>query len=149
MPVNELDQMLLDSAVEVLETMFFTAVAGDAAPEDSTAPRISARLTFRGNRPGTFGVRVPRETGRRIAASFLGQEEESLSESQIGEVICELANMLCGSVLSRLEKDTRFELALPEIAPQDAGCPDAPTACRLLELEDGTLAMWLALGQAL
>ena len=148
MPASELDQMLFDSAAEVLETMFFTTVVGDAGNEACGAPWISAALSFRGNPPGEFGVRVPVASARRIAASFLGLDEESLLEPQIGEVVCELANMLCGSVLSRLERETRFELSRPELAAHETGCPEGHTACRVVEIEDGALGMWLELGQA-
>ena len=56
--------------------------------------------------------------------------------------------MLCGSVLSRLEKDSRFELASPAIDPPEAGCPECPTARCVFELEEGSLAVWLELEPA-
>ena len=37
------------------------------------------------------------------------------TEAQIGQVVCELTNMLCGSVLSRIEKDTLFDLSSPRL----------------------------------
>lgn len=151
MPVCELEQMLLDSTVEVMETMFFTGVMGETLErprELPGAPWISARLSFRGSPSGSFGVRVSRETGRRIAATFLGVVEDSLVESQIADVIGELANMLCGSVLSRLEKETRFELSHAEIDPPDAADHTHHTAGRVLGLEEGAIAVWLELEPA-
>ena len=76
MPVSELHQMLSDSAESVLETMFFTGLIGDAEPGESSAAQISASLSFHGTPSGSFGVSVPLETGRKIAANFLGLEEE-------------------------------------------------------------------------
>ena len=144
MPASDVRQMLLDSAAEVLETMFFTTLASDAAPQDSAGPWICARLSFRGNPSGSFGVGVPLETGRRIGASFLGLEE-SITESEAGEVVCELANMLCGSVLSRLGTAARFELSHPQLEPPETGCPKGHTTSRLLGLDEGPLAVWLEL----
>jgi len=148
MPVSELEQMLCDSTAEVLETMFFTSVMGDAVDASSETPWISARLSFDGRPSGRFGVRVPLQSGRKIAADFLGLEADAVSDSQIGEVVGELCNMVCGSVLSRLEKDCRFDLSHPEIEAPDATAPDY-AARRLLELEDGTLDVWLELPKAL
>lgn len=143
---SELEQMLFDSAAEVLETMFFTSLMGYAAPEICEEEWISGTLSFRGTTSGRFGVRLPPVIGRKLAASFLGVDKESLSELQTGEVICELANMLCGSVLSRLEKETRFELHRPELGLKETGCrDDGRKVCRVLQLEDGPLAMWLEL----
>jgi CheY-specific phosphatase CheX len=144
-----MDQALADSAVEVLESMFFTSRAEDGVPsENSHGPWISARLWFRGNPPGRFGIRTPLETGRKLSANFLGLEEDEIEESQIGEVVRELANMLCGSVLSLLERDSRFELSGPEIDAPEVCCPKSPTARRTLELAEGPLAMWIELEQA-
>lgn len=149
MPISGLCEALTDSAAEVLESMFFTSPAGDAAPEAASGgPWISAALSFRGNPSGRFGVDVRLDTGRRIAASFLGQEEDALTETQAGEVVCELANMICGSVLSRLERESRFELSQPKIGLAGASRPDTPGARRVVELEEGPLAIWLELEEA-
>ena len=146
---RELDQMLSDALAEVLESMFFTSVVGDSEPcEHSPEPWISAQLTFHGHAPGRFGVRVPWATGRKVAASFLGTEEDMLSEERVEEVICELANMLCGSVLSRLEKETHFVLSQPGIETPEAVHPTDATACRAFQLEEGPLAVWLELEPA-
>ncbi len=146
MPIEDLGQVLADSVAEVLEAMFFTSPVGEAEPDALRAgPCLSAALTFRGSPPGRFGVRLPPATGRRIAASFLGQEEETLEDVQAFEVVCELANMLCGSVLSRLEKDARFDLSPPQIETSETGCRECPTAGRAFELEQGPLAVWLEL----
>lgn len=149
MPVSELDQMLFDSAEVVLETMFFTSLVGDAEPGVAGAPGISASLSFQGKPSGSFGVRVSLETGRKIASSFLGVEEEELTDSQIGEVICELANMLCGSVVSRLESTSTFELSHPELDSGENLCPQGDSgSCRILEIDEGTLHVWAKLDAA-
>lgn len=144
--VTELNQLLSDSAAEVLESMFFTSVASEFDPgEESPADWVSARLSFRGTPPGSFGVRTSLATGRTIAANFLGMEEGTLVETQVGEVICELANILCGSVLSRLEKEARFELSAPRIEPVDASQLQGAAAFRGFELEEGPMVVWLRL----
>lgn len=159
MPVSELEQTLVESATEVLETMFFSTVIGGAVPEasgepaHSTEPRASAQLSFRGNPSGGFRVSLPLACGRKMAASFLGLEEESVSDRQVSEVICELANMLCGSVLSRLERETLFELSSPEPDTEfDADGTgfqwDRAAVCRVLECDEGTLTVWLKLDRA-
>jgi CheY-specific phosphatase CheX len=148
MPVNELELLLCDSATEVLETMFFATVTGEPAPDAPGGRWISAGLSFQGGRAGRFGVRTPVETGRKIAATFLGLEEDELTDSQTGEVMCELANMVCGSALSRLDGRARFDLRHPELNPPEPICDDEGRVVRrALCLEDGELAFWLELEQ--
>jgi CheY-specific phosphatase CheX len=146
MPANELEQLLTDAATEVLETMFFATVTGEPAPDASAAPWISAGLAFQGWRAGRFGVRTPLETTRQLTASFLGLDEDALSEAQTSEVICELANMVCGSALSRLDGGARFDLQHPELNPlEPVGEEDSRVARTTLATQDGVLAFWLEL----
>ena len=139
-PVSDVAAILLESSSEVLETMFFATVLGDAPPE-ALQNCTGARLHYRGSPSGTFGVRVTQQSARTIAAGFLGIDDESVSEGQIGEVICELANMLCGSVLSRLERDARFDLSHPELDLSAA--PAEFAMSRTFELEDGAIQVWM------
>jgi chemotaxis protein CheY-P-specific phosphatase CheC len=140
---TDLQQIFLESASEVLETMFFTGVVDDSAEQESVRV-VSAELTFHGNPSGRFGVQVPYKTGRTIAASFMGADECDVSEAQINEVICELSNMICGSVLSRIEAGARFELLHPEIDEHNADWHHIPHAVGYtFGLEDGTMTLWI------
>jgi hypothetical protein len=146
MPVDA-QQAMFESATEVLETMFFTSLAGVAAPAWNEANCLDASLTFGGGRAGAFGVHAPLAVARRIAANFLGADEDALTPEQIGQVLCELTNMLCGSTLCRLAKDTLVDLASPMLSA--APPHDARVATRTLELEEGPLAVWLRFDEVL
>ncbi len=140
------DQLLSGAVDTVLETMFFAATLGPA--ESETNPEVlEARLAFRGNPSGTLGVRLSPASARVLAAGFLGEDEETLSDSQLGEVVCELANMLCGSLVSKLEDQESFALASPELVPAGseaaAGSEASPTARQSFELENGIITVTL------
>jgi CheY-specific phosphatase CheX len=141
MQTSNLDQLISASASEVLETMFFTGVMGETS--DLPADPITTRLHFRGNPSGSFGLSLSHDSSRQIAAGFLAEEEQDISQSQVDEVICELTNMLCGSLLSRIESETSFELSHPELAP----LPEHPEYSRNFEIENGTLGVWLTFGE--
>ena len=145
MTVGDLDQLLLDAAAEVLETMFFTSLAEEGEPAPPmTEPCVCARLSFSGARSGRLGVRVPLETAREIAANFLGLEGQELTEARVNDVICELTNMVCGLVLGRAHGDGLFELSRPEIGSRESGCPRGQAAAsRTLALEAGAIEVWL------
>jgi CheY-specific phosphatase CheX len=139
MQACDLTQLFADSVSEVLETMFFTCVMGDteSKPDDP----IAARLDFRGDPSGSFGLALSHATARQISAGFLALEEYEITQAQVDEVICELANMLCGSLLSRLESKSCFELQHPYLAT----APAEPDYSDNFELESGSLTVWLTL----
>lgn len=143
---------LLSEAVDiVLETMFFSAPLGPAEEETGDAV-LEARLSFHGLPSGTLTVRLSEASARILAAGFLGEDEETLTDSQAGQVVCELANMLCGSLVSKLESEERFDLDSPELIrprSEDAANQQAPLVARQsFELENGILTVTLHLGVA-
>jgi CheY-specific phosphatase CheX len=144
MPQTDVQKVFLESASEVLETMFFTGVAEEETVEDA-ASLICAELTFKGNPCGRFGVRMPPATGRLIAASFLGLDESEVADRQVADVVCELTNMFCGSVLSRVEIGARFELMHPEIDQTHGDWRQLPNAVGYtFGIEEGTVTLWMA-----
>jgi len=146
-------EILATAAQEVLETMFFAELTeGSEWPDSPGEPQLCARARFRGSPSGTLCLRIPARTARTIAADFLGAEnEEGLSDAQVGDVVCELANMICGSVLSRLENETGFDIFRPELVSGgrsgSAGQDGSPAVSRILELANGRVEVSLRLDQ--
>ena len=135
---------------EVLETMFFMDVLSETdEPPEGSPGTIEARLRFAGERPGEFRIAVTADAARSIATNFLGLDDErALQDSQVGEVAGELANIICGSVLSRLSCDRAFDLSHPEVAAAAADAriwPDA--ASRTFDLGNGWLTAILRFEQ--
>jgi CheY-specific phosphatase CheX len=147
MPQIDIQRIFFESASEVLETMFFTGVAAEDTAEDA-ASLLCAELTFHGSPSGRFGVRLPRKTGRLIAASFLGLDAPEVTDRQVADVVCELTNMFCGSVLSRVEAGARFELMHPEIDTANSDWHEIPNAVGCtLGIEEGTVTLWMTMDE--
>jgi|HubBroStandDraft_5_1064220.scaffolds.fasta_scaffold402014_1 CheY-specific phosphatase CheX len=147
--------LLPESAQQTLETMFFVApdTVSTITERDAGRPAgalIAATLSFQGLPHGHFGLLVQEALARTLAANFIGCDESGdLSSGQVTGVIGELANMICGAVLSRLESDASFDLGAPqsiEVGGDDPG-PDfasgTPSICRL-EFPEGALVAFLA-----
>ena len=115
MSEGRLDAALAESVRDVLEKMFFLDLA--EPPGDAGRPAgVMAEVTFEGDPPGTFQLDLDLTAARAAAADFLGEDPDELSVERTNEVVCELANMICGSVLSRVESRAAFRLATPRIA---------------------------------
>jgi hypothetical protein len=145
MVVENCEAVLIESASEVLETMYFSSVFGLANAEGlPDEPWLSAQLAFRRHSAGTFGLDVPMNTARTLAANFLACDEDEVSDTQCAQVVCELANIICGATLLRLGSNSRFDLSHPEVQRNNyrEECRDATTRVTL-QLDNSILEIWL------
>ena len=139
---NDFQESFVLAVNEVLETMFFTSIE-DESCEPGNA-EISAELHFLGKVNGTFGIQVSEQTGAAIAANFLGTEDPT--PQQVEEVVCELCNMLCGSVLSRLDVHARFVLLAPALDPQNTDLSTRDQVIgRTMGIAEGPVTVWMQL----
>ncbi len=143
--VSKIGEILSLAAGEVLETMFFTGLIGPAAPAE--APGTTALVDFRGTPSGVCGVWMGEKAAREMTASFLGVEEAGLEPSEVRQVMCEFANMICGSVVSRLESAAQIDIESPRLVADEAfrrqAAEDAIECW--FEMENGALGLVLRL----
>jgi chemotaxis protein CheY-P-specific phosphatase CheC len=140
---HDLGALLLLSAADVLEAMYFTSVLG---PSDTplTGAGWVARLEFEGELSGSFTLRMNTETARLLALNFFGEEESEISDTAVGDMVGEMANMICGSVLSRLEAETHFKLSHPSVEATSEAMEEAVRGVpQLLETDSGVLGLCL------
>lgn len=112
--VADLARVSAQSVPEVLETMFFAA-AVPGAGSGCGCENWSVAIPFRGAPSGVFTMRVDRPDAHAMASAFLGRDPEETGAEEDAFLACELANILCGSVLSRAEADGTFDLGAPLI----------------------------------
>ena len=146
MSEDDFNGMLARGVETVLETMFFTAPLppADAQPGGGA---LLARVVFEGEPSGTLCLRISEASARSLAASFLGEDEESLGAIQIGQVVCELANMLCGWLLSQVEHDRHFKLGASELLlDESVNLSSSPaTSEQTFAIENGILTVALCM----
>ena len=140
----ELGELLGSATEEVLETMFYTGAFGPGTEGGGTY--LSAGVSFRGSRNGALDVAAPESTALALAAAFLGETVESVPPEQVPTVIGELANVLCGVILGRVEEGGQFVIAPPHVSRQDmAELVRNLEVRRVFELEEGTLSVGLTI----
>jgi CheY-specific phosphatase CheX len=109
------------SISEVLEKMFFLPVdfAEATRKEElwkSEGSRILVtRLNFKGPFSGYFHFFIPEDLMRSLAASFLGEDEGSVSKAHVTETVKEIANMIAGNTFSLFDDQKIFDLGIPEM----------------------------------
>jgi len=123
---HDLNRNLQLAAADVLETMFFAAAM--PLPMIEAPAGVSATVHFSGTHAGALSVSLEEDAARAIAGNFLGVEEAGdIEASQVGEVVCEMTNMLCGALLSRWNANGEYSLDAPRLGethgePWTAAC---------------------------
>jgi chemotaxis protein CheY-P-specific phosphatase CheC len=150
LPNAELSHLLEQTACDTLELMFFAEILGAASPENFAGTNcVASALHFSGARSGSFGVIVQADAAQALAVDFLGGETEDPGAERVGEVICELANILCGGTLSRLLVDRGCSLSQPQLCSATVPiAEDAGTAVASIQLESGALTVWCKMDPA-
>lgn len=145
---------------EVLETMFFTE-AEPAACEHGWLPSAPCvRVRFEGSHRGQLLLALSQDAADPVAAGFLGLEPLELTEMLRAQVLEELANIVCGALLSHLWPDSKLALASPELAAWEEwpaqGAPAGPQPAfagnlfhRCFLLPEGKLAVSLRLTRSI
>jgi CheY-specific phosphatase CheX len=134
-----LEQGLTKAATEVLETMFFASVdevpVWDGATEED---RVGAALEFHGACRGRLALSLDRNATLQLASSFFGDVEED-SAATCESVMAELTNMVCGAMLSKLDRNSIFCLDSP--VPLAQGQEASGDIVKHLMIDDGLLRL--------
>ena len=133
-------RVMIEEAVEnVLETMCFSAVMGQAeTTEAQAALGLGASVEFSGPSHGSVLIGCSRAGARGLTKNFLG--ETNVTDEQSLQFVLELANMICGAVVSAFGATGQYDLALPHpVAPP--GLVSANGIRCDFELEEGFLSV--------
>lgn len=131
----------IQASIEVVETMFFELPAGPPEEDGGPSPEeLCVMVRFTGTSRGSLSVALAPAVLRRLSAAFLGIEEDEVTERLSLNVLCEMANMICGASLSRIHPGGRISIETPQVMP----VPEVlPQSWIRFPLECGSLAISL------
>lgn len=113
-----LNEVLIESAKEVFETMVFMDLAEATEPDQNVEGwALLGSITFKGSLEGCLTICCNTSCAQAIAINMLGIDTtERLTEEDICDAIGEIANMIMGSVKSRLlENIGNLEVSIPSV----------------------------------
>jgi hypothetical protein len=117
--VAEVAEHAFFALAEPCECTRFAALVASADPSchgGPAPPWLHARIGFHGVVTGSLEVLLPRELACDLVAALIGADgTDSLTDEQLDDVAGELANMVCGALLTRTDRDQRFELHPPRL----------------------------------
>jgi len=113
-----LNEILLESAKEIFETMVFMDLAEATEPDQNIEDwALLGTITFKGAIKGCLAFCCSVPCARAIAINMLGIDtKDEIAEEDICDAIGEIANMLMGSVKKRLtESAGNLEVSIPSV----------------------------------
>lgn len=126
---------------ESMDAMFFDAAEPVAECDcEPASESITAAVLFHDSIDGEFLLSAPLQTAVALAASFMAIDAEAVERSQAEQTVCELANIICGAALSRLEPSAVLRLSPPRVieGPCASGCGGI---CQHYRLLDGCISL--------
>ena len=127
---------IVPCASQILETMFFTGVVG-ALEQDSRPVMFPRTVCFQGPPDGKLCLCVQPQAATALTAAFMGMDPDEVTGSQIDHMTGELANMICGSLLSRCAPNSLFQLEVQSASL----CQEECDTRILLELPEGFMSV--------
>jgi len=133
---ENLRQTVISVVSNVFETMFFLTLelqekgwAEGMSSLTRSSTFFRGEIGFHGRQSGRLRFYLPSELAKAMATNFLGLEEGTATESQTQDMVSELCNVVCGNLLSQLDRKTVWDLSLPrtlsiassEIKKEDEG----------------------------
>lgn len=105
---------MVKASLNVLETMFFTSIesCAEALPPWSWQP-VCVGLDFTGPLEGRCQLCLDSSAAASLAATLLCLEPEEVMPDHNLQVAAELANMICGCLLSHIEPNADLTLGSP------------------------------------
>jgi CheY-specific phosphatase CheX len=125
-----------DAVNTVLETMFFESA--ETAPANDLESLIWFAVGYSGVAAGTAYLGVRPQAARELSAAFSG-EDPAAWDGDPAAAMMEMANMICGGVLSRIEPDGYFDLD----SPRRCGPPPPGMECRGFQTTAGRVVVGL------
>ncbi|MCK9273931.1 MAG: chemotaxis protein CheX [Syntrophales bacterium] len=112
-------KMLENSISEVFEKMFFILLLPDTAAGSAGEYERASVIHFNGFESGCVKLSVSNTILEVMVHNMLNICEEDVSEEEKEDCIKEAVNMVCGNFLAAFDKDSLFELSIPECGPHD------------------------------
>jgi chemotaxis protein CheX len=113
-----MNNVLLESASEVFETMIFMDMDQCFDTEEKiTEDSLVSSITFKGDLNGCLTICCNTDCAKSIGRNMLGMDpEENISREDINDALGEVANMVMGSIKTKIQENTaNISVSIPMV----------------------------------
>ena len=107
-------QILKDVTFNILETMFFSLPEPYEEGEPNQAWDLCSSVNLNGSDHLTLRILLSKDLAMKLASDFLGREHDEITAEALLDMMKEMANMIGGNLITRLDSSTDLVLNIPE-----------------------------------
>ncbi|HYI96058.1 MAG TPA: chemotaxis protein CheX [Bryobacteraceae bacterium] len=135
-----MESCLQTAVISAFELMCFTALEPAVEDTECSDGILRGEVEFEGDAVGRLRLEMPVIAARSIAADFYSAEPD-MPQNQVEAVVGEMANVICGSMLSTYAPEGGFCLSTPEVG---VGPAERYPVRRCFHMESGPVIVSLA-----
>jgi two-component system chemotaxis response regulator CheY len=143
-PLAEINAAVASASTRVLETMCFIYVADTMESQlDRQKTPIGVAVHFAGSMSGSLELWASHQFASSLAMNFLGNTNVAGASPDHKFMLNELANMMCGAVLTQLCSDGEFRLDSPVPISRESS---RVMGGQYVESDDGSMWVFFEIG---
>ena len=133
--MKEMKEIMMAAIFDVVEQMFYVFL--EPVGDEYTEYTMEAAIQFKGDLKGEISILVSDGLAKSMVHNLLGLEKGQMTKEDIEDCVKEVANMICGNFLGRLDKTRVFDLSMPSFSRPPKKAVVGSDSCRLYFESDG------------
>jgi CheY-specific phosphatase CheX len=133
--MKEMKEIMMAAIFDVVEQMFYVFL--EPVGDECSDYAMEAAIRFKGDLKGEMSILVSSGLAESMVHNLLGLEKGRMTKEDIEDCVKEVANMICGNFLGRLDQTRVFDLSMPSFSQPPRKVVSGGDSCRLYFDSDG------------
>jgi CheY-specific phosphatase CheX len=144
--MKEMNEIMRAAIFDVFERMYYVFL--EPLHDEYSDYAMGSSIKFDGASHGELIILVSEGLAKTMVQNLLGIESKEITEQDIEDCVKEAANMICGSLLGKLDQTKVFDLSIPLFMRRPKGFGQGSKACSLcFDSENGRFGATLSLSE--
>jgi len=133
--MKEMKEIMMAAIFDVVEKMFYVFL--EPVGDEYSDYAMEAAIQFGGDLKGEISILLSDGLAENMVRNFLGLAKGQMTRDDIEDCVKEVANMICGNFLGRLDRTKMFDLSTPSFSRPPRKTGTKGESCRLYFDSDG------------
>ncbi|HET6461666.1 MAG TPA: chemotaxis protein CheX [Syntrophales bacterium] len=112
--MRDMKEIMMAAIFDVVEKMFYVFL--EPVADEYSDYAMEAAVQFKGDVKGEISILVSEALAENMVRNFLGLAQGQMTRDDVEDCMKEVANMVCGNFLGRLDRTKVFDLSMPSFS---------------------------------